>query len=152
MDDAFEYIIKEGGLCTEQAYAYTGVDGTCKSTTCGTKYDAIKSYTDVVKDNEADLETAVVSQPQSVAVEADQSTFQFYSQGTIMTGNCGTATDHGVLIVGYGVDGSTEYWKVKNSWGVTWGDAGYCLICKDCGKNGNKGECGINTDPSHPNH
>jgi len=152
MDDAFEYIIKEGGLCTEEAYAYTGVDGTCKSTTCGTKYDAIKSYTDVVKDNEADLETAVVSQPQSVAVEADQSTFQFYSQGTIMTGNCGTATDHGVLIVGYGVDGSTEYWKVKNSWGVTWGDAGYCLICKDCGKNGNKGECGINTDPSHPNH
>jgi len=151
MQDAFEYIIHEGGLCSEDEYPYKGVDGTCKSSSCGTKYDAIKSYNDVVKDNEADLETAVVSQPQSVAVEADQSTFQFYSKGTIMTGNCGTATDHGVLIVGYGVSGDQEYWKVKNSWGTTWGDAGYCLICKDCNKNGAKGECGINTDPSHPN-
>jgi len=150
MQDAFEYIIKEGGLCSETEYPYKGVDGTCKSSSCGTKYDAIKSYADVTKDNEADLETAVVSQPQSVAVEADQSTFQFYSKGTIMTGKCGTATDHGVLIVGYGVSGSTEYWKVKNSWGTTWGDDGYCLICKNCGDNGSKGECGINTDPSHP--
>jgi C1A family cysteine protease len=151
MQDAFEYIIKEGGLCTEAEYPYKGVDGTCKASSCGTKYDAIKSYNDVPRDDEADLETSVVSQPQSVAVEADQSTFQFYSKGTIMTGNCGTSTDHGVLIVGYGVDGSTDYWKVKNSWGTTWGDAGYCLICKDCNKNGDKGECGINTDPSHPN-
>jgi cathepsin L len=150
MQDAFEYIIKSGGLCTEAEYPYKGVDGTCKSSSCGSKYDAIKSYSNVVRDNEGDLETAVAAQPVSVAVEADQSTFQFYAKGTIMTANCGTATDHGVLVVGYGAEGSQQYWKVKNSWGTSWGDAGYCLICKDCGKNGNAGECGINTDPSTP--
>jgi C1A family cysteine protease len=150
MDLAFKYIESNGGLCSESEYPYTGKDGECKSTSCGTKYDAIKSYADVTVDNEADLETATVTQPQSVAVEADQSTFQFYSKGTVMTGNCGTQTDHGVLIVGYNNEASTKYWIVKNSWGVTWGDEGYCYICKDCDKNGDKGECGINTDPSHP--
>jgi C1A family cysteine protease len=68
MQDAFEYIIKEGGLCSEDEYPYEGVDGTCKATSCGTKYDPIKSYNDVTKDDETDLETAVVSQPISVAV------------------------------------------------------------------------------------
>jgi len=151
MDYAFKYIEQNGGLCSEEEYPYKGVDGTCKSSSCGTKYDKIVGYSDVTKDNEADLETASVKQPISVAVEADQSTFQFYSKGTVMTGTCGTKTDHGVLIVGYNNEASTKYWIVKNSWGVTWGDEGYCYICKDCGKNGNSGECGINTDPSHPN-
>ena len=27
---------------------------------------------------------------------------------------------------------------------------GYVLICKDCGKNGNEGECGILMEPSYP--
>jgi C1A family cysteine protease len=149
MDAAFKYIESEGGLCSEEEYKYTGTDGTCKATSCGTKYDAISTYTDVTVDNEADLETATVSGCVSVGIEADQSAFQFYSSG-ILSGNCGTSIDHGVLVVGYGVSGSQEYWKVKNSWGTSWGEEGYVLICKDCNKNGDKGECGIYTGPSYP--
>jgi C1A family cysteine protease len=149
MDDAFKYIESAGGLCTEDEYKYTGTDGTCKASSCGTKYDDISSYTDVTVDNEADLETATVSGCVSVAIEADQSSFQFYSSG-ILSGNCGTSLDHGVLVVGYGVSGTQEYWKVKNSWGTSWGEEGYVLICKDCNKNGDKGECGIYMSPSYP--
>jgi len=147
MDGAFKYIIANKGICEESAYPYTGVDGTCKG--CKQPYDAITSYTDVVKDNENDLETAVVSGCVSVAIEANQFAFQYYSSG-ILTGSCGTNLDHGVLAVGYGVQGSQEYWKVKNSWGTDWGEDGYVLICKDCGANGSAGECGINSDPSFP--
>jgi len=147
MDAAFQYVIKEGGLCTEAEYPYTGVDGTCKSTSCGTKYDVIKTYTDVTKRDEAALETASVSGCVSVAIEADQFAFQYYSSG-ILTGTCGTNLDHGVLVVGYGTQGGQDYWKVKNSWGTDWGEDGYVLICKACGANGNQGECGINDDPS----
>jgi len=149
MDDAFEYIIKEGGLCSETAYPYTGVDGTCAATTCGTKYNPITTYTDVTSDNSADLETAVVSGCVSVAIEADQYAFQYYSSG-VLTGTCGTTLDHGVLVVGYGTDGTQDYWKVKNSWGTSWGEAGYVLICRNCNANGLEGECGINMEPSYP--
>jgi C1A family cysteine protease len=149
MDDAFKYIHAEGGLCSETEYPYRGVDGSCKASTCGTKYDPITGYKDVTKDSESSLETAAAAGCVSVAIEADQSAFQFYSSG-ILNGNCGTNMDHGVLVVGYGTQSGQEYWWVKNSWGTSWGEKGYCQMCKDCGKNGNKGECGINQDPSFP--
>merc|ERR1712087_1096434 len=149
MDDAFKYIQKAQGLCSEQENPYTAKDGTCVASSCGTRYDAISSYSDVTPDSFASMEEAVAQGPVSIAIEANQLAFQFYSSG-VFTGNCGTQLDHGVLAVGYGVDGSQKYWKVKNSWGASWGMNGYILICKECQKNGDKGECGILMQPSFP--
>jgi len=150
---AWEYVRNEGGLCTESSYSYTARDGTCKASSCGTKYNDVTAgvYTSVTKDSDSALETAVASGCVSVSIEADQTAFQYYSSG-VLTGNCGCNTDHAVLVVGYGTESGQEYWKVKNSWGVTWGEKGYVLICRNCDKNGNRGECCINSDPAVPDY
>jgi C1A family cysteine protease len=143
MDNAFKYVMANG-LCTEAAYPYTAKTSTnCKASSCAMSANSkIQSYTDV-RSTEDNLGAAVDLQPVSVAIEADQSGFQLYKSG-VFCGVCGTNLDHGVLTVGYGTD-TTDYWKVKNSWGVSWGEQGYIRMCR------NKDECGIASEPSYPN-
>jgi C1A family cysteine protease len=93
--------------------------------------------------------TALAQQPVSVAIEADQSSFQLYKSG-VFTGSCGTNLDHGVLLVGYGTMNGLDYYIMKNSWGSSsWGDQGYMYMGKGndpaSGKpyNGGKGQCGV---------
>jgi C1A family cysteine protease len=144
MDQAFEFVIKNKGICTESAYPYKMRDSnTCN--TC-TSVASISSYVDVGH-TEDDLAKAVTQQPVAVAIEADQSAFQFYSSG-VLTAACGTNLDHGVLAVGYGELDGTAYWKVKNSWGASWGLKGYILLEK--GKKQQGGQCGILLAASYP--
>ena len=154
MDNAFSWTKSNGGLCTETGYPYTsgttGQKGAC-TTTC-TKNTGVtpKSFTDVTKNSDSALMTALVQQPVSIAIQADQPAFQSYKSG-VLTGTCGSNLDHGVLAVGYGTwtDG-TDYYKVKNSWGTTWGMGGYILIQR--GNPQRCGECGILCGPpSYPN-
>lgn len=147
MQNGFNYAKSHNGLCEESMYSYQGVGGTCQSSTC-THYDSITGYMDV-QAGESNLESAVAQGPVSIAIEADQMSFQFYSGG-VFSGSCGTALDHGVLVVGYGTDSGQGYWKVKNSWGSGWGEGGYIRMCKDCDKNNGAGQCGIASDASYP--
>jgi C1A family cysteine protease len=156
MDNAFNFIKKNGGLCTESDYPYTSGTGSvasCKKSCTSVEGSTVTAITDVspvpqvTPATVAQMEAAVAKQPVSIAIEADQSAFQFYSSG-IMSGSCGTQLDHGVLAVGYGTDGGSDYWKIKNSWGAGWGDDGYIRIAKGLKQRG--GQCGILLSASYP--
>jgi len=142
MDSAFKYE-QANGLCTEASYPYTGKNGVCLKTSCTASANTkITGYKDVTHTENA-LGAAADTGPVSVAIEADQSGFQLYKSG-VFCGTCGTSLDHGVLVVGYGDEGTTAYWKVKNSWGASWGESGYIRMCRNADK------CGIANEPSYP--
>ena len=148
MDYAFEFIINNGGIDTEEDYPYTGRDGTCDTYRKNAKVVSIDSYEDVPSNNEVALKKAVATQPVSVAIEAGGRAFQFYNSG-IFDGSCGTQLDHGVTAVGYGTENGKDYWIVKNSWGGSWGEAGYIKMARNLA-NAATGKCGIAMEASYP--
>jgi hypothetical protein len=87
----------------------------------------------------------VAQQPVAVSMYAQWPAFQTYQSGVIGAAVCkGQQVDHGVLIVGYGTDRGVDYWKVKNSWGTSWGEEGYFRI------QAGVDACSIESDPMYP--
>jgi len=129
MDSAFQYII-DHGITTQAEYPYVARNQNCAKDGGAVK---LSGYIDVEGcDN---LANAVNSRPVSVAVDA--SNWSLYRNGVLS--NCGTAVNHGVLLVGY----TGDFWKIKNSWGTSWGQSGYIRLAR-----GNT--CAVCSYPSYP--
>jgi len=154
MEQAFGWV-ETNGVCTETSDPYVCQSQTsaqctgskCSSCTKALNPGDVTGFTNVPQ-SEGGLEAAVAQQPVSVAIEADKTVFQHYTSGVLTNEACGENLDHGVLAVGYGTDNGQKYWKVKNSWGTTFGENGYIRIEKGSAEVG--GECGIRKDASYP--
>jgi len=130
---AYEYVIKAGGMETQDAYPYTGEDQTCAFSK--SKVIAhISNWTYITTDkNETEMQIGLVNRgPLSICVDA--LSWQFYVGGVISDGFlCGNNLDHCVLITGYsdqkGLDMETyQVWNIRNSWGEDWGYGGYLYV------------------------
>ncbi|CAH2014515.1 unnamed protein product [Acanthoscelides obtectus] len=141
MNNAFEYVM-DHGIQSEESYPYHASPGRCRHNPYVAK---IKSF--VVLKDEKELTEAVSSKgPVSTAIDA--STLRFYKNGILdKNSDCGDSLmdlNHGVLTVGYGSEDGVDYWIVKNSWGVKWGEHGYVRIER------NVNTCGIAVSNSYP--
>jgi len=133
--NAFQYVIKNGGIMLLEDYPYTGEDGECKFD----KSKAIGGFTNwtyVTVKNEDDLRQYLYDNgPVSIGVHADE---WFYYSGGVFDSSCQTENDHAVLLTGWGETSSgIPYWIIKNSWGKSWGLKGYIHLIR--GKN----KCGM---------
>lgn len=145
-DQAFAYVKANKGIDTETSYPYKATNQKCqfKAANIGA---TITGYIDIKSGDENAFTNAIaLIGPISSAVDASQSSFQFYSNGIYSDPNCSsTQIDHGVTAVGYGSQGNSDYYIVRNMWGTSWGDKGYMLLARN--KNN---MCGFATMPSYP--
>jgi len=117
--------------CTTSSYPYTARQGSCKS--CTKSNVRIGGVNLVSSRSESALASAVSSSPASVSVYAD-SAWQHYSSGVLAAAST-CSHNHAVLAVGY----TSSAWKIKNSWGTSWGESGYIRITKGLGGCGASG-------------
>ncbi|KAF7274740.1 hypothetical protein GWI33_012588 [Rhynchophorus ferrugineus] len=117
---ALEYV-QNHGIATEDRYKYLGY----KQNACH-KFEVlfkISGYKNIAYKDEKDLKNAVGSiGPVSVSLNGDL--LQRYAWG-IINGNCSDKINHAAVVVGYGRENGQEYWILKNSWAVNWGENGY---------------------------
>jgi len=135
------------GVVTEDRMPYRATSG---NTCYWSKYSSIffnKDMEDVPKDDNEEMIAAIDRQPISIAVAAEK--FMHYSSGLFNDWSCGNELDHAILAVGYGkTTGDQMYYKVKNSWGVSWGESGYIRFERRTGKS--VGICGLTSAASYP--
>jgi len=137
---AFKYV-HDHGITTEQEYPYKGIDQKCKSKVGEFK---ISSYKHVPPKSSGALINALTAQPVSMSIDADG--IMNYKNGIFADTKCGTDLNHGVLVTGFDADA----WHVKNSWGTSWGEAGYIRISRSAVPDTKGGVCGILLDNSFP--
>lgn len=128
--NAYEYVIKAGGLETDAEYPYTAKDGSCKFVKSKARCP-ISTYHEVSGSEENMANVLATNSPMVICVDANP--WQFYTGGVLKASSCGNYVDHAVQLVGYDLTGSTPYWIVRNSWGTDWGENGYIYL--EFGKN-----------------
>lgn len=147
---ALYHIATAGGLQTERDYPFvsdkSGVARECQfnKTLAHKSTLSIKGPVFLKSDDEESLKKDVANYgPIAVSMEATWSFYQYrggiYFESQPRLGRL----NHAVLIVGYGTtDTGDDYWIIKNSWGVEWGEEGFGRIARNKGNH-----CGIEEVP-----
>ncbi|XP_035601880.1 cathepsin S, ortholog2, tandem duplicate 1 [Oncorhynchus keta] len=138
MTKAFQYVIDNQGIASDQSYPYKGVQQQCGYNPAQGAANCSR-YSFLPEGDEGVLKEAVaIIGPISVGVDSTRPNFAFYRRGVYNDPTCTNKTNHAVLAVGYGTLGGQDYWLVKNSWGLSWGDQGYIRMSRN-----KDNQCGI---------
>ncbi|XP_060743236.1 cathepsin S-like isoform X2 [Tachysurus vachellii] len=135
LTNAFNYIINHRGISKDADYPYEQKVGFCFPSH---KYGRCSGFRVLQRYNEFELQKVVANiGPVAVGINANNSTFYHYKTGIYNYCSEAQPVNHAVLVVGYGKEDGQQYWLVKNSWGVNWGEGGYMRLQR------NNNQCGI---------
>jgi cathepsin F len=142
--NAFKFMISSGmGLDSETKYPYTGTGGDKKCHAAKSDELVFISGWKQIASDEGQMAAALVQYgPLSIGINAGP--MQWYMGGIANPWSilCNPKSiDHGVAIVGFGSE-PKQYWKIRNSWGASWGEKGYYRIVRGVNK------CGLTSMPT----
>jgi len=126
--------MKTNGICSEQSMPYSDLNGCSLLPTASQSTEAanykINSYSVISKSDITAIKTMIVNKhPLILTVNLDAS-FTNAQPGFIWKSYSGAdGFGHALVICGY--DDSKHAFRVMNSWGTGWGDAGYSWIDYD---------------------
>lgn len=160
MYEAFEYTAKHG-ILREQDYPrdYHEGEGKCEDRSAEPifKNTSMGEHDDI---SDSELKSLLTKHPVGAAVWMP-GRMKAYHDGIITERDffCSDPekeVNHGVVIVGYGLNGGQfhddceEFWWVRNSWGQTWGQNGFFRLCMEHGEEMPNGTCQINAYATWP--
>lgn len=142
----FDYVKDNSGITSALDYPYVGANGECKSSRNVKVPIKLKSFVELKPKDEEMLKQAVAQVgPIVVAMDINHESLMRYSGGIYYEPNCSDDTNHALLLVGYGNVNGTDFWIVKNSFGVKWGEGGFLRIARNL-----KNHCGIASESYYP--
>lgn len=123
---------QDGQYCLSSDYKFTGTQGECRFDELQ-HYGPIKNYIQVRAGQEPQLAEYIETYgPACVTIDASNPSFQLYTEGIYDDPNCSPVKFNlDCSCVGFGIDGDTKYWIVRNAWGKSWGEEGYIRILKE---------------------
>lgn len=143
---AMQWIMDNNGVAFENDYRYLSEDHFCYANEKSGV--TLTGYVNVTSGDEDALLSAVLLGPVAIAIDAAHPEFEYYTSGVYYNPKCSNtldSLDHEVLVVGFGTEAGQDYWLVRNSWSVHWGDKGYIKMARNKGNN-----CGIATQATYP--
>ncbi|KAI1229993.1 Cathepsin S, partial [Lamprotornis superbus] len=141
MTEAFQYIIDNGGIESEESYPYTAQNGTCRYN-ASARAASCSRFLELPEGDEAALREAVATVgPVAVAIDATRPSFFLYHSGEGSGRELGGIQEVG----GEFLEGCLMTPSARRSWGVWFGDAGYIRMARNASN-----LCGIASYASYP--
>lgn len=132
------------GIVSEEEYKDGDEDGKCQHFT----HQALKTQGFVkLEENKLQPLMHALALEGPIVVSVDAEPWTIYTSGVFNGCKQDATVNHAVLLVGYGTDGSEDYWKIRNSWGPDWGENGFMRIKRHGSDEGLDGWCGTDKDP-----
>lgn len=145
---ALEWLKQAPGLMHNDEYLYTAFDVDICRLNSTRPLVSIQDYVQIKSGDEEALKDAVTNiGPIASGIDRLPS-FRAYKSGVYYDPECNSGEsdlNHWITVEGYGTENGQDYWLVKNSAGVFFGEDGYIKMARNKGNH-----CGIATSAFYP--